>query len=652
MGTNRLQRVCRMGGCLLLTPLLLLTGCRGGDLPSAPPASLGTATTTGTDPTEGTDAATDTTAPTSSPTDKTGDPVSNPGGATRKPTLPGSEPTTAPTLPTIDVPDERPLRIACVGDSITEGIGASDKTKTSYPARLQALLGEGYEVGNFGHGGTTVTSYQKFSEYTDSLAFAPDVVLAFLGTNDCINMTEEGKVDAWKSNYGNFLEIYKNLPSKPQVYAVTALYRSDYTQRRWTLEHVLVPAQKEVAAQKGVPVIDVYELTKDYFATAFYNAGDRLHPTDTGYAYLAETIASALTGGQAGVSPETVTPTPDKVVFVKDAGSLQNDGSSPQKAIPNLVEAVRLCRGGGTIVICGATTVKRTAYLPDNAYGITITSQYGGADYRASGAKIAFTATEAFNQGLFLSGDYIFENLKLECGHSDVHLVMNYHNVTIGDGVSCSRTGSAARYMGLVCGTEVSSLLQTEESLTLDGECRVTVKSGTFDFLYGGNLRRTATLPDGDSSRVTTSLYPYGGIGPGGRLLLTVDGGRFIGAGTLSVGFGPCAGEGVLTINGGAFDSAPQLVSWPGNHLSVSQVPSVTGRISLRILGGMFSSGSLRVQPSDGPALQGEVDISLIGGEFTGLSSLVGVSKARLHLSQSCRELEGLASGFDSVTVG
>lgn len=90
----------------------------------------------------------------------------------------------------------------------------------------------------------------------------------------------------------------------------------------------------------------------------------------------------------------------------------------------------------------GAATVKRTAYLPDNAYGITITSEYGGTDYRTSGAKLAFTGTEALNQGLFLSGDYVFENLKLECGHSDVRMVMNYHNVTIGEGVSCSRTAA------------------------------------------------------------------------------------------------------------------------------------------------------------------------------------------------------------------
>ena len=657
MRQRYLKHICRMAACLLLAPVLL-AGCAGGgpDTPT-PSAPTGVGTPAGTDP-AGTDPAGTDAAGTTGGTEDSAVPDPTTGGepgttgSTREPTAPSPEPTTPPTVPPVDDPDGDPIRIACVGDSITEGVGASDKTKTSYPARLQEELGDGYVVGNFGHGGTTVTSYLKFSEYTESLAFEPDVVLVFLGTNDCINMTDQSKVDAWKTNYYNLLQIYQNLPSNPQVYAVTALYRSDYTQRRWTLENVIVPAQKEVASQKGVPVIDVYELTKDYFASAFYNAGDRLHPTDTGYRYLAETIASALTGGPAAVPPTSVSPTPDRVVYVKDAGSMNNDGSSPSKAIPNLVEAVRLCRGGGTIVLCGATTVKRTAYLPDNAYGITVTSRYGGVDYRTSGAKLAFTGTEALNQGLFLGGDYVFENLKLECGHSDVRLVMNYHNVTIGEGVSCTRTGSAARYMGLVCGFDVSSLLQTEEELTLGGERRVTVKSGTFDFLYGGNLRRTAVLPDGDASRVTVSLYPYGGIGPDGRLLLTVDGGHFVGAGPLSVGFGPCEGEGILTINAGEFDAALQLVSWPGNHLSIGRVPSVTGRISLHILGGTFRSDALRVQPADGPAFQGEAEISITGGEFENLSSVTGVPGARLELSQSCRELQGMAAGFDSVVVG
>ena len=43
---------------------------------------------------------------------------------------------------------EEPIKVACIGDSITQGVGA-DRGK-SYPDQLQALLGEKYKVGNFG----------------------------------------------------------------------------------------------------------------------------------------------------------------------------------------------------------------------------------------------------------------------------------------------------------------------------------------------------------------------------------------------------------------------------------------------------------------------------------------------------------------------
>ena len=47
-------------------------------------------------------------------------------------------------------PCEAQIRVACVGDSITAGYGLSDPGTQSYPAQLQALLGSGYSVGNFG----------------------------------------------------------------------------------------------------------------------------------------------------------------------------------------------------------------------------------------------------------------------------------------------------------------------------------------------------------------------------------------------------------------------------------------------------------------------------------------------------------------------
>ena len=82
-----------------------------------------------------------------------------------------------------------PVRIACVGDSITEGSGLGNPAVESYPARLQRLLGTHYLVRNFGVSGRTLLKkgdypYWKESAYRLSRDFAPDIVLIKLGSND------------------------------------------------------------------------------------------------------------------------------------------------------------------------------------------------------------------------------------------------------------------------------------------------------------------------------------------------------------------------------------------------------------------------------------------------------------------------------------
>ena len=51
----------------------------------------------------------------------------------------------------------RGLRIACAGDSITFGLGLENRKKECYPHQLNLLLGEEFEVRNFGLSGTTVS---------------------------------------------------------------------------------------------------------------------------------------------------------------------------------------------------------------------------------------------------------------------------------------------------------------------------------------------------------------------------------------------------------------------------------------------------------------------------------------------------------------
>ncbi len=113
-----------------------------------------------------------------------------------------------------------PIKVACVGDSITQGSGAQ-KGK-SYPAQLQGLLGEGYQVGNFGVSGRTLLKkgdfpYWKEKKYQDALAMEPAIVVIMLGTNDTKpqNWKFEAEFDA---DYRELVKSFQALKSKPKVF--------------------------------------------------------------------------------------------------------------------------------------------------------------------------------------------------------------------------------------------------------------------------------------------------------------------------------------------------------------------------------------------------------------------------------------------------
>lgn len=86
-----------------------------------------------------------------------------------------------------------PVKVACVGDSITFGSGINEPKKT-YPYYLGILLGKDYEVKNFGNPGKTAGDYpsQKSrarwygdtKEHQEAIKFQPDIFICNLGIND------------------------------------------------------------------------------------------------------------------------------------------------------------------------------------------------------------------------------------------------------------------------------------------------------------------------------------------------------------------------------------------------------------------------------------------------------------------------------------
>lgn len=196
-------------------------------------------------------------------------------------------------IPGEEVPD--PVVIACVGDSITAGHGASGAEK-SYPGQLQALLGEGFLVKNFGVSGTTMletgdSPYVRTGHYEASLHCDPDVVLIMLGTNDC-SPANRDKLENFLDDAVALIEAYQSLPSCPEVYLMTspALYPNGVGYNDTVLSGEIVSLQRRAAAETGCRLMEVNALTTRR-ASWF---GDGIHPNDTGYAQIAAFVRNSL----------------------------------------------------------------------------------------------------------------------------------------------------------------------------------------------------------------------------------------------------------------------------------------------------------------------------------------------------------------------
>jgi lysophospholipase L1-like esterase len=119
------------------------------------------------------------------------------------------------------------IKVACVGNSITYGSGISNRDKDSYPAQLQKLLGEEYEVRNFGVPGKTalyngLTPYVETDSHKESLKYNPDIVFIKFGTNDAGVRNNKFR-HAFGEDYRKVVDTYRNLPSKPRVILLTPI---------------------------------------------------------------------------------------------------------------------------------------------------------------------------------------------------------------------------------------------------------------------------------------------------------------------------------------------------------------------------------------------------------------------------------------------
>ena len=194
------------------------------------------------------------------------------------------------------------IRVACVGNSITEGHGLADPATEAYPGVLQRLLGNDFVVHNFGLSGYTLMRegdcpYMNAPDpakrrFQAALASNPDIVTIKLGTNDSKARNWDHFKDDFVPSFNAMIDSFQCLPSHPIIYICLPIPAAgeNFSIRPEVVDNEICPLLRQLAAERGLPVIDLNTAMRPYLETL----EDMIHPNRVGSALIAEEIARRL----------------------------------------------------------------------------------------------------------------------------------------------------------------------------------------------------------------------------------------------------------------------------------------------------------------------------------------------------------------------
>lgn len=189
----------------------------------------------------------------------------------------------------------KPTKIACVGDSITEGYGLACQSKTGYPVRLDSILGPGYQVMNLGRSATTLQKKGDFpywicKEFSDVFAYRPNIIIIMLGTND--TKPQNWNAKNFARDYQSLIDTFKTISSHPKIYVCLPIpvFKTKWGINDSTLTHGVIPIVKKIAKDNNLPVMDLY----DQMHGQAKNTVDSIHPNVEGAKIMAGFIARDL----------------------------------------------------------------------------------------------------------------------------------------------------------------------------------------------------------------------------------------------------------------------------------------------------------------------------------------------------------------------
>ncbi len=201
---------------------------------------------------------------------------------------------------------DRKIKVACVGNSVTYGYLLPDRELNCYPSQLQKMLGTQYEVRNYGKSGSTLLAkghrpYIEQQEYRDALEYSADIVIIHLGLNDTDPRNWPNHRDSFFGDYLDLINSLKKVNANAKIWIcrmspITHKHpRFVSGTRDWYRQ--IQQAIEQIAEYANVGIIDLEE--------PLYNRPDllpdALHPNTEGAGIIARSIFSTLTGKYGGL---------------------------------------------------------------------------------------------------------------------------------------------------------------------------------------------------------------------------------------------------------------------------------------------------------------------------------------------------------------
>lgn len=162
----------------------------------------------------------------------------------------------------------------------------------TYPAQLQQMLGNKYEVFNFGVSGATAlrkgdNPYMQTDAFTKVLHSKPDVVLIKLGTNDSRAVNRFLIPEHLKNDYAALIDTVRSLQPAPRIILLLPVpsYLKDTVKHSdKVIAQQIIPVIQQLAYEKKCEVLDLHSWLLDK-QNLF---PDSLHPDVSGMKLIAE----------------------------------------------------------------------------------------------------------------------------------------------------------------------------------------------------------------------------------------------------------------------------------------------------------------------------------------------------------------------------